>query len=136
MPLDDIAADNCILFLWITFPILNEVFDLIKWWGFEYSTVGFVWIKSNKNKKGFFFGLGNWTRSNAEICLIATKGQIERKDAGISQIIYEPVQEHSKKPDIVRDKIVQLVGDLPRIELFARGKLVKEWDGWGQEYNA
>ena len=136
MPLDDIAADNCILFLWITFPILDEVFDLIKWWGFEYSTVGFVWVKSNKNKKGFFFGLGNWTRSNAEICLIATKGQIERKDASISQIIYEPIQEHSKKPDIIRNKIVQLVGDLPRIELFARGELVKGWDGWGQEYNA
>jgi len=106
MPIDDLAAENCILFLWVTFPILDKVFDLIKWWGFEYSTVGFVWIKANKNGKGFFFGLGNWTRSNAELCLIATKGKIERKDASISQIIYSPVEEHSKKPDIVREKIV------------------------------
>lgn len=132
MPLDDIAADNCILFLWVTFPMLDEVFELIKWWGFEYSTVGFVWVKANKNKRGFFFGLGNWTRSNAELCLVATKGSIERKDASISQIIYSPVQGHSKKPDIVRKKIVELVGDLPRIELFARQK-VEGWDSFGNE---
>ena len=132
MPMDDLAADNCILFLWVTFPILNEVFGLIKWWGFNYSTVGFVWVKSKKDNTGFAFGLGNWTRSNVELCLIATKGRIERKDAGISQIIYAPKGRHSKKPDIVRDKIVQLVGDLPRIELFARNK-VKGWDSWGNE---
>jgi N6-adenosine-specific RNA methylase IME4 len=132
MPMDDLAADNCVLFLWVTFPILNEVFDLIKWWGFTYSTVGFVWVKSKQDKTGFFFGLGNWTRSNAEICLIATKGSIERKDASISQIIYEPKEEHSKKPDIVREKIIQLVGDLPRIELFARQK-AEGWDAWGNE---
>jgi len=100
-----------------------------------YSTIGFVWVKANKNKKGFFFGLGNWTRSNAEICLIATKGRIERKDASISQIVYEPIEEHSKKPDIVRDKIIQLVGELPRIELFARGKLPKGWSGWGNQFD-
>lgn len=132
MPVDDLAADNCILFLWITFPILNEVFDLIQWWGFTYSTVGFVWVKSKKDKTGFAFGLGNWTRSNAELCLIATKGSIERKDASISQIIYQPKSKHSQKPAIVRDKIVQLVGDLPRIELFARQK-TEGWDVWGNE---
>lgn len=132
MPLDDLTADNCILFLWVTFPILNEVFDLIKWWGFEYSTVGFVWVKAKKDGTGHFFGLGNWTRSNAEICLIATKGIVERKDASISQIIYEPVGEHSAKPPIVREKIVKLVGDLPKIELFARTK-TKGWDVWGNE---
>ncbi len=132
MPLDDVAAENCILFLWVTFPILNDVFGLIKWWGFDYSTVGFVWVKSLKDGAGFHFGLGNWTRSNAEICLIATKGTIERKDASISQIIYEPVGEHSAKPPIVREKIVQLVGDLPRIELFARTK-TEGWDVWGNE---
>lgn len=125
MPISDLVAENCILFLWVTFPILDQVFDLIKWWGFEYSTVGFVWVKSTANDK-FFFGLGNWTRANAELCLIATKGSIPRQDASISQIIYEPVGEHSEKPEIVKEKIVQLVGDLPRIELFAR----KETPGW------
>jgi len=135
LPVKDLAADNCILFLWATFPILPDVFKVIDAWGFKYSTIGFVWVKANKNKKGFFFGLGNWTRSNAEICLIATKGRIERKDASISQIVYEPIEEHSKKPDIVRDKIIQLVGELPRIELFARGKLPKGWSGWGNQFD-
>jgi len=133
LPVKDLAADNCILFLWTTFPVLPDVFKVIEAWGFTYSTVGFVWVKSNKSKKGFFFGLGNWTRSNAEICLIATKGKIERKDASISQIIYEPVEGHSKKPDIVRNKIVQLVGEIPRIELFGRGKAPKGWVFWGNE---
>ena len=132
LPIKKIADDNCILFLWVTFPILNEVFDLIKWWGFEYSTVGFVWVKQKKKGGGFFFGLGNWTRSNAELCLIATKGSIERKDASISQIIYTPVGKHSQKPSIVRENIVKLAGDLPRIELFARQKS-EGWDVWGNE---
>ncbi len=132
LPVKDLAADNCILFLWTTFPVLPDVFKVIEAWGFTYSTIGFVWIKSLKNRTGFHFGLGNWTRSNAEICLIATKGSIERKDASISQIIYEPIEEHSKKPDIIRDKIIQLVGELPRIELFARQKIDK-WDSWGNQ---
>ena len=132
IPVQDIAADNCILFMWATFPAIEQALELIKAWGFKYSTVGFTWVKSKKDRTGFAFGCGYWTRANAEICLIATKGTIERKDASISQIIYEPKQEHSKKPDIVRDKIVQLVGDLPRIELFARQK-TEGWKVWGNE---
>ncbi len=132
LPVKELAADDCILFLWVTFPILPDVFKVIEAWGFTYSTVGFVWVKATKDKKGFFFGLGHWTRSNAELCLIATKGKIERKDASISQIIYESVEKHSKKPDIIRNKIIQLVGDLPRIELFARQK-INGWSSWGNE---
>lgn len=132
LPVGDLAADNCILFLWVTFPMLDNFMDVLRCWGFEYSTVGFVWIKSKDDKTGFAFGLGNWTRSNAEICIIAKRGSIERKDASISQIIYEPKGEHSEKPAIVRDKIVQLVGDLPRIELFARQK-TEGWNVWGNE---
>jgi len=132
LPVQDIAADNCILFMWATFPILPQALKVIEAWGFKYSTVGFVWVKANKSGRGFFFGLGSWTRANAEVCFIATKGTIPRKDASISQIIYSPVEEHSKKPDITREKIVQLVGYLPRIEIFARQK-VKGWDAWGNE---
>jgi len=132
LPVGDLADDNCLLFLWTTFPMLDSFIDVLRCWGFEYSTVAFVWVKSNKAKDGFAFGLGNWTRSNAEICVLARRGSIERKDASISQIIYEPLEEHSKKPDIVRDKIVQLVGDLPRIELFARQK-ADGWNSWGNE---
>lgn len=133
LPVKDLAAENCILFLWTTFPILPDCFKVIESWGFKYSTVGFVWVKSKQDRTGFAFGLGNWTRANVELCLIATKGSIERKDASISQIIYEPLEEHSKKPAIVRDKIVQLVGSLPRVELFARGKPPTGWTFWGQE---
>lgn len=132
LPIQNIAADDCILFLWATFPILPEQLEVIKKWGFDYSTIGFVWVKSKQDGTGFAFGCGGWTRANAEICIIATKGSIKRQDASISQIIYEPKREHSRKPDIVRKKIIQLVGDLPRIELFAR----EEKDGfvvWGNE---
>lgn len=132
LPISELADDNCVLFLWVTFPILDRAFEVINAWGFEYSTVGFNWVKSNKGGKGFFFGLGNWTRANSELCLIATKGIIKRKDASISQIIYQPIGKHSEKPPIVREKIIQLVGNLPRIELFARQK-TEGWDVWGNE---
>ena len=133
LSVEDLAADDCILFLWATRPILPEAINLLQQWGFEYSTIGFVWVKSLKNGTGFAFGLGNWTRANAEYCLIGTKGSIERKDNNIPEIIYEPRREHSEKPAIVRDKIIQLVGELPRIELFARGIPTKGWDTWGNE---
>jgi len=132
LPVSDLSNDDCILFLWVTFPILKDCFRVIEYWGFEYSTCGFVWVKKNKNNEQPFFGLGNWTRSNAELCLIATKGSIKRMDASISQVVMTHIEEHSKKPDIIKDKIVQLVGDLPRIELFARNK-TKGWDSWGNE---
>lgn len=126
----ELSAENCILFIWTTSPMLPYMPELIEKWGFKYSTVGFVWVKSKKDGTGFFFGNGNWTRANAEYCLIGHKGTIERQDATIPQIIYEPKDEHSKKPECIRSKIVQLVGDLPRIELFAR-QSITGWDNWG-----
>lgn len=60
------------------------------------------------------------TRSNVEICLIATKGKPRRKSKTVSQLIFSPQEKHSKKPDITRDLIVELMGDLPRLEMFAR----------------
>ena len=128
----ELAAENCILFIWTTSTMLPSMPELINKWGFKYSTVGFVWVKSKKDGTGFFFGNGNWTRANVEYCLIAHRGSIERIDATISQIIYEPISEHSRKPDCVREKIIRLVGDLPRIELFAR-KQIEGWDNWGNE---
>lgn len=132
LPVKKIADDNCILFLWVTFPILKEAFEVIESWGFKYSTCGFNWVKKTKKGNGWHFGCGYWTRANSELCLIATKGKIIRQDASISQIIDTPVEEHSKKPDIVREKIVKLIGDLPRIELFARQKK-DGWDVFGNE---
>lgn len=132
LPVKNIADDNCILFLWVTYPILKQAFDVIESWGFNYSTCGFCWVKKNKNGEGNFFGLGSWTRANTELCLIATKGSITRLDASISQIIESPIEEHSKKPTITRDLITKLVGELPRIELFSRNK-TNGWDVWGNE---
>lgn len=100
--------------------------------GFTYKTVAFVWLKLNKSGKGFFFGMGYWTRSNAEICLLAVKGKPKRVSRKVFQIIVSPLQEHSRKPDEARRRIVDLLGDLPRIELFAREKTAG-WDVWGNE---
>lgn len=132
LPINELAEKDSVLFLWATFPKLEEAFQLIKSWGFSYKTVAFVWVKQNKTGKGLFFGLGWWTRSNAEICLLATKGKPKRKSAKVSQLIVTPIEQHSKKPDIVRDKILELVGDVPRLELFARQK-TEGWDVWGNE---
>jgi N6-adenosine-specific RNA methylase IME4 len=132
LPVKDIIADDSVLFLWVTYPILDKAFEVIKAWGFEYSTAGFVWIKKNKNADTPFFGCGAWTRANSELCLIATRGHIQRLDATISQVIESPIEEHSKKPDIVRDLIEKLVGKLPRVELFCRNPK-DGWDVWGNE---
>lgn len=133
LPVSDIADKNAVLFMWTTYPMLSEGLRLIEAWGFKYKTIGFQWIKTNKKNRGtFFFGLGRWTRGNTECCLIATRGKIGRVNSSISQLIVEPIQHHSKKPDVVREKIVELVGDLPRIELFARNQS-DGWDVWGNE---
>ena len=79
-----------------------------------------------------FMGMGNMTRANTEYCLIGKKGKTKRLDAGISQIIESIPNGHSKKPDQVRSRIIQLVGDLPRIELFARTR-IHGWDTWGND---
>ncbi|MCJ7856544.1 MT-A70 family methyltransferase [Lachnospiraceae bacterium NSJ-143] len=132
LPVRELAAKDCALFLWATFPQLPEALRLIKAWGFTYKSVAFVWLKQNRKSPGWFYGLGFWTRGNAEICLLATRGHPKRKSAGVHQLIISPVEAHSKKPDITREKIVELLGNLPRVELFARQK-TEGWDVWGNE---
>jgi len=130
----DIADENSILFLWATFPKIQEALNVIKAWGFEYKTVGFTWIKKNKNGTNFF-GVGWYTKSNAEVCLIGTRGKPPKVSNSVSSIIEANIDKHSKKPDIVRDKIVEFCGDIPRIELFARKphqqQLINDsYNGW------
>ena len=137
LKIDRISDKNCALFLWITFPLLPWAFEVMQSWGFRYRTIGFVWIKQNKNKTPFF-GIGHYTKSNSEICLLAIKGSMKVKSNKISQLIFSQREKHSKKPDIIRDKIVELFGDLPRIELFARKQNqlfdnFKGWDIWCNE---
>ena len=119
----------------MTFPQLQEAFKVIKEWGFQYKTVAFLWIKQNRSGKGYFFGLGYWTRSNAEICLLATRGKPKRISTKVFQLIISPLEEHSKKPVEARKRIVELLGDLPRIELFARQRS-PGWDAWGNEVDS
>lgn len=132
LPVSKFAADDCALFLWVTFPKLEECFEVIKAWGFTYRTVAFVWVKQTKKSRDWFTGCGWWTRANAEICLLATKGKPQRLSKSVRQLIVSPVEQHSKKPDETRDRIVELMGDLPRLELFAR-QSPSGWDVWGNE---
>ena len=132
LPVAEIADDNCILFLWTTAPTFPDAFKVIKAWGFQYKTKAFCWVKQNKKTPSLFWGMGYWTRSNTEDVLLAVKGKNKRINAGIHQVIISPVSNHSQKPAIVRNRIVQLCGNLPRIELFAR-QTVEGWDAWGKD---
>ena len=132
LPVGDLADEDCVLFLWATYPNLRETLAVIKAWDFQYKTVAFTWVKRNKKSPGFFLGLGFWTRSNAEICLLATKGKPKRVSKSVRQVIDTPIERHSKKPDEARNRIVELMGDVPRIELFARER-TDGWDVYGNE---
>ena len=132
LPVGELAAKDCALFLWITFPCLCEALEVLTAWGFSYKTVAFVWVKQNRKNDDLFTGMGYWTRANAEICILATKGHPKRVDAGVRQVILSHIEEHSKKPDEARECIVRLMGDLPRVELFAR-QSPEGWDVWGNE---
>ncbi len=133
LPVKELVADDAVLFLWVTMPQLPEAFKVIEAWGFQYKTAGFNWIKTNKkNHDTLFMGMGNWTRANGELCLLATRGKPKRKSASVHSVIKTPIEGHSKKPDVTRDRIVELLGDLPRIELFARQQ-VAGWDGFGYD---
>lgn len=132
LPVGDIADTNCVLFMWVTLPKLNEFMQVVTAWGFEYKTTAFVWVKENKRANTPFMGLGRWTRANPEIMILATKGRISRLRADIRQLQQHKIASHSEKPVIFRRLITDLVGDLPRIELFARQK-TDGWDVWGNE---
>lgn len=133
VPIRDISAESCMLFLWATMPKLNEAIEVVSAWGFKYITCAFCWVKQNPKGNGIYSGLGHWVNGNAELCLLGKKGKsLERKNKSVKQIVLYPRGRHSEKPAIVRDRIVDLLGDLPRIELFARQKVVG-WDSWGNE---
>lgn len=145
LPITNFAKNDSVLFLWVTFPTLQQAFQLIKEWGYTYKTCAFTWIKTNKKQKDtLFMGLGHWTRSNAELCLLCTKGKKFPKkiSSSIRQIVetendtlLSPIRKHSQKPNEVRTRIVELLGEEPKkIELFAREK-ISGWDCWGNDEN-
>ncbi len=122
----------CSLFLWVTMPMLPDGLRVMESWGFNYVTCAFTWVKQNKSGMGIYSGLGHWTNGNAELCLFGRYGKPKRINKNIKQIVLSPLRNHSQKPPEVRERIVSLIGDLPRIELFARQK-VEGWDCWGNE---
>ncbi len=132
LPVVDLAADDCALFLWVTFPNLPVGLEVLSAWGFSYKTVAFTWVKTNSRSGTPFLGLGQWTRANAEICLLGIRGHVRRKAKDVRQVIMSPKREHSRKPDEQYERIMRLV-DGPYIELFARYPW-PGWDGWGLEY--
>jgi len=142
MPVKEIAEDNSLLLIWVTFPKLESVFEVIKSWGFSYRTILFNWVKTYAKNGNLFMGCGYYTRSNSEICLLAKRGKgLKSIVHNINSVVMFPYQGHSKKPEVIRRKIVELFGDLPRIELFARppkdllfeDESYKGWDVWGNE---
>lgn len=132
LPIKEIVEKDCVLFLWATMPMLKEALEVINAWGFNYRTCAFTWVKQNPLGQGIYSGLGHWTNGNAELCLFAKKGTPKRQSKSVKQIVLSPRSRHSEKPSEVRNRIIQLMGDLPRIELFARQK-TEGWDVWGNE---
>lgn len=131
LPVERLAADDCALFLWAVMPQLPDAFDVIKAWGFEFKTVAFVWVKTTKDEERPATGMGYWTRANAEICILATRGNPVRLNADVSQVVQTPRREHSRKPDEVAARIERLVPG-PYIELFSR-RPREGWDMWGNQ---
>ena len=137
LPVKKMCAGGCTsCFMWATFPNIAEAIRVMEAWGFRYKTAAFVWVKTNRKNGGKFWGMGAYTRANAEVCLLGVTPDFKAgqmvKDHSVHQIIEAPFEGHSKKPDEARRRIVALLGDVPRIELFARQR-AEGWDCWGNE---
>jgi len=137
LPVRDICAENAVLFKWATFPNIEEAIKVMRAWGFEYKTAGFVWVKKKKKSGSLFWGMGAYTRANAEVCLLGiskrTKAGELVKVHNIHQIIEAPIGVHSAKPGITRERIEALTGsEGGLVELFARSS-APGWDCWGNE---
>lgn len=132
MDVGRIAGKKAALLIWVTGPMLRESFDVMDAWGFSYSTIGYVWIKLNADGTPFM-GLGHSTRSGAEVCLLAYRTPVPRESRREYEVIEAKVRRHSQKPPAVARSIELLYGDVPRIELFARGPPRHGWDAMGWE---
>lgn len=164
LPIKDIAAKNCVLFMWATHPKMKEALEVMEAWDFQFKTIPFLWVKLNPNgsviedeeqkeiilQGGVYSGLGHWTAGNAEPVLLGTnseellylddteyvlmgkKGAPKRESKKVKQVIFAPRGKHSRKPAEVRTRIEALMGDVPRIELFAT-ETPGGWDFAGNE---
>ncbi|MCE7567580.1 MT-A70 family methyltransferase [Aliivibrio fischeri] len=134
MPIQDIAADNCVLVMWWVGAMPKEAIEVVEAWGFTIKNMnGFVWEKLTQRLK-MFFGMGHWTRAGSESAIIATKGKPKRVSASVRAVFRAKIGKHSAKPEKARKNVVKLCGDTTRIELFGRGNTKKGWYVLGNEY--
>ena len=122
----DIAANDCVLFLWATVPMLAQALEVMKTWGFEYKSQ-FIWVKDR-------IGTGYWSRNKHEILLIGTKGSVPAPAMGFQEnsVIEAKVRKHSQKPEVFYRLIESYFPNLPKIELNARSAR-DGWEAWGLE---
>ena len=138
LPIADLAAKDCALFLWCVWPSMfmpSYPEMVMKAWGFQFKTIAWEWVKAKKTGFGFHFGMGYYTRANTEPCLLAVKGSMPVARHDIQALIYAPVREHSRKPDDQYRKIEALYPGKRYLELFARRKR-EGWDSWGNEISS
>lgn len=123
-----VAANDCVLFLWATAPMLTQALQVMDIWGFEYKS-HIVWLKDR-------VGTGYWVRNRHELLLIGTRGSVPAPAPGsqFQSVIEAPVGAHSEKPEAAYKLIESYFPHLPKIELFAR-RSRKGWDVWGNEVN-
>lgn len=124
LPVEEVAAKDCALFMWVVDSHVDQAIHLAAAWGFKFKTIAFVWDKGR-------IGMGYWTRKQAEVCLLFTRGKPKRISKSIRQVIREPRREHSRKPDVTHERIESLVAG-PYLELFARSQR-PGWVSWGNQ---
>jgi N6-adenosine-specific RNA methylase IME4 len=130
LPIAALAAPSCALLLWATMPCLPDALTVMQAWGFDFKTVAFTWIKLTQ--RGLpAVGLGHYTRGNAELCLLGTRGRPQRRARDVAQVIHTRRRQHSRKPDEQYPRIMRLF-DGPYVEIFARQQW-PGWDVWGNE---
>jgi len=130
LPVGHHAKPDCALFMWATAPMLPQAFEVMAAWGFAFKTAG-AWAKESKTGEKIAFGNGYIYRSAAEFYLVGTLGKPKAKSHSVRNLIWEPVREHSRKPDQMHIDVEALF-DGPYLELFARQQR-PGWTAWGNQ---
>lgn len=132
LDVESLCDPDCVLVMWYVSSQPQEAIDLVKSWGFSIKNMnGFIWVKLTACFLQFF-GMGYWTRAGAECAIIATRGKPKSASRRVRQVRLAVIGKHSQKPDDFRDDVVELCGDLPRLEMFARQR-TPGWDVFGNE---
>lgn len=140
LPVRDVAARDCHLFLWTTGPHMRQAFEVMDAWGFKFSTMAFTWVKLNPREAAalfmtdasFFMGQGYTTRKNSEWVLLGRRGKPQRHARNVRELIIAQRREHSRKPDQFFERVERYVGDVPKLELFSRTDR-PGWKAWGDQ---